>query len=190
MIIPSELGGKRNFPDWKEFISREGRSVEEVDGAGRGLGGWASCRGGCAVQVTALSDVNRSVDLAEERQPKARSASSEVEKQEIPVEIHASDLSICLQKLPASAGTTLRGVRRRQGEIYRRRAERSLFWAIQRYERTFFTVAAPGADLLRFLEGKKRYWQGGGGAAGYLRGTVVTAEGIAAARAYAPRRAA
>lgn len=106
------------------------------------------------------------------------------------LEVQAEDLAIVLERLPRGEGrATMTGVRRRQGEIYRRRAQRALFGALRAWERTFSATIAPGADVAGRLRGKRRYWQAGLGA-GWLRlngrAVEITAEGIEAARAYVP----
>lgn len=187
------LPGRRYWLELVEagFLVLEGPAVR-LTAAGLaaaalcGACGWASCRGACTRPALAATATAEAPPPPRGGHSSSFSTSKQVKKAAISVEIASSDLAIVLEKGPIPGAVTLRGQRRRQSDLYRQRAARALFWAIQRWERTFFEAARPGIDLSRFLEGKKRYWQGGGGAAGYLRGAVVTAEGIAAARAYVP----
>lgn len=193
--LAAVLPGRRY---WREAL--EARLLEEDGAAVRltaaGLEaaapcatcGWTSCRG-----------VHRDIKPGNAPAPVAERPSRRPSGDHPPappicadqqIELAAASLPIVLERLPASAGSTLRGVRRRQGDLYRRRAERALHGALRAWERTYFAEPAPGLDLSRFLRGKKRYWQGGGGAAGYIVGTKITAAGIEAARAYTPGRTA
>lgn len=87
---------------------------------------------------------------------------------------------------PQPGARTLATVRRDVRAIYAARALRAVRGALTRWERTFFEAPRAGLDLRRFLFGKKRYWQSGGGDADYLRGAVLTEAGLAAVASYAP----
>lgn len=115
------------------------------------------------------------------------------------LEVAAADLSIVLERLPAAAGTSLRGVRGRVLEVYRRRAHKALLLALRRWSLCHLGCApGPGIDLAPLIAGKRRYWETGGsegwlsisgtagrsGDPGARKGcrAVLTAAGLAAVR--------